>query len=449
MKVLFIHQNFPAQFRHLAFALGKDPKNQVVFATTRKEGQIPGVHKVMYEPSRQPAPETHHYVRPLESAVLEGQAAYRSLLELKNKGFYPDVIYAHSGWGPGLFVKDLFPKAESLCFFEWFYHARGTNADFDPSDPMTEDKEAKIRIRNASILIDLYSCDRGLAPTRWQQQQFPKEFRNKLTVCHDGIDTTYFKPNPDVKLILDPPEPIACPKPLDLSGAEEIVTYVARGMEPYRGFPQFIEAVEKLQKKRPNCHVVVVGEDRAAYSQQLPEGDTYRKRALAKHTDLDLSRLHFTGHLPYSQYLKVLQASSAHVYLTRPFVLSWSMLEAMSVGCVVVGSSTPPVKELITDNKNGLLVDFFDTDQLVRRITEAIDNPGKMRKIRESARQTIVDNYDLNDLLPKHLAWLKGQQTSIKSSGKSSGRSSGKASNKTSGKRAKKKHPKAFGLGMS
>lgn len=416
MKVLFLHQNFPAQFRHLATTLGKDPKNQVVFGTTREEGQIKGVHKVIYQPSREPAPQTHHYVRSLESAVLEGQAVYREFLELRNRGFYPDVIYAHSGWGPGLFMKDLFPKAELLCFFEWFYRARGSNADFDPSDPITEDVEAKIRIRNAPILIDLYSCDRGLSPTQWQLQQFPEEYRSKLSVCHDGIDTRYFKPNPDVKLILHPPAPIACSKELDLSGVSEIVTYVARGMEPYRGFPQFIEAVEKLQKRRPKCHVVVVGEDRAAYSKQLPEGQSYRKQALEKHTELDHSRLHFTGHLPYGQYLKVLQASSAHVYLTRPFVLSWSMLEAMSTGCVVVGSSTQPVKELITDNKNGLLVDFFNTDEIVSRIEEAIDSPEKMQQIRQKARETIVNNYDLADLLPKHLAWMKGKQLKKKSS---------------------------------
>lgn len=424
MKVLFLHQNFPAQFRHLAIALGQNPQNTVVFATTRKEGQIQGVHKVLYQPARDPAEQTHHYVRPLEKAVLEGQAAYRSLLTLKKQGFYPDVIYAHSGWGPGLFVKDLFPKSESLCFFEWFYHARGTNADFDPSDPIDEDTEAKIRIRNAPILIDLCSCDRGLSPTKWQQQQFPPEFRSKLTVCHDGIDTTYFKPEPNAQLVLQPPSPIDCPKTLDLSGSVEIVTYVARGMEPYRGFPQFIAAVEQLQKKRPNCHVVIVGEDRVAYSKSLPDNQTYRKQALEKHTELDHSRLHFTGHLPYSQYLKVLQASAAHVYLTRPFVLSWSMLEAMSTGCVVIGSNTQPVKELIKDNHNGLLVDFFDTAQLVDRIVEALDHPDRMKSIREAARKTIVDNYHLADLLPKHLAWMKGKQI----------------------RQSKKKHPKAFGF---
>ncbi len=409
MNILFLHQNFPAQFRHLATALSKDPKNRVVFGTNRKQGSMAGVHKVFYQPSREPHPKIHPYVRPLESAVLEGQAVYRMACQLKKQGnFYPDVVYAHSGWGPGLFIKDLFPKAEYLCFFEWFYHAHGTDSDFDPADPIDEDTEARIRIKNAPILIDLYSCDRGLSPTHWQQQQFPPEFRNKIFVCHDGIDTNFFKPKPNAKLVIEPSKPIACQSPLDLSEVEEIVTYVARGMEPYRGFPQFMEAVAQLQKHRPHCQVVVVGEDRVAYGKRLPDGKTYRQQMLEK-LDLDLTRIHFTGLLPYSQYLKVLQASSVHVYLTRPFVLSWSMLEALSTGCLVVGSKTPPVEEVIQDRVNGLLVDFFSPEAIVERIIEVLDHRDRMQAIRAQARQTILDKYDLAKLLPIHLNWMQGE----------------------------------------
>ncbi len=409
MNVLFLHQNFPAQFRHLATALGKDPNNKVVFGTNRKQGSMAGVHKFVYQPARKPHPDVHYYVRPLESAVLEGQAVYRVAHQLKTQhDFYPDVIYAHSGWGPGLFMKDLFPDAEYLCFFEWFYHARGSDADFDPAYPMNEEIEAKLRVRNAPILIDLYSCDRGLTPTRWQQQQFPPEYHSKLTVCHDGIDTTFFKPKPDSKLVIEPAEPIACPSPLDLSDVDEIVTYVARGMEPYRGFPQFMEAVAQLQKHRPNCHVVIVGEDRVAYGQPRRDGKTFRQHMLET-LELDLTRIHFTGYLSYSQYLKVLQASSVHIYLTYPFVLSWSMLEALSTGCVVVASQTAPVEEVIQDGVNGLLVDFFDVDAIVERVIEVLDHPDGMQAIRDQARQTIVEKYDLNTLLQTHLSWMRGE----------------------------------------
>ena len=399
MRILFLHSNFPAQFRHLAVALGKNPNNKVIFGTTRREGSLPGVVKAMYGSSREVRPETHHYVRPLEKAVLQGQGVYRLAEELKQKGFIPDVVYGHSGWGPTLFIKDAFPKATLLCYFEWFYHAHGSDADFDPTESLTADDEARIRIKNAPILIDLYGCDRGLSPTNWQRQQFPSEYHGKITVHHDGIDTQYFQPKPGAKLVLPRIN-------LDLSGVEEIVTYVARGMEPYRGFPQFMETVALLQEKRPNCHVVIVGEDRVAYGKQLPDGQTYKQLMLEKFS-LDMTRVHFTGLLPYGEYLQVLQASSAHIYLTRPFVLSWSMLEALSTGCLIVASNTPPVREVIEDGVNGLLVDFFSPEEICNRVEEVLNHPEKMSSIREKARETILQKYDLAQLLPKHLEWIQ------------------------------------------
>ena len=399
MRILFLHSNFPAQFRHLAVALAQDSNHKVVFGTTRKEGALPGVYKAIYTPSREAHPQTHHYVRTLENAVLQGQAVYRLADQLKTQSFIPDVVYAHSGWGPSLFIKDIFPKAKLLCYFEWFYHAHGSDADFDPNEPLTADDEARIRIKNAPILIDLYSCDRGLAPTYWQQQQFPPEYHNKIKVHHDGVDTQFFQPQPGAKLFLPRIN-------LDLREVPEIVTYVARGMEPYRGFPQLIETVALLQKRRPQCHVVIVGENRVAYGRTLPDGKTYKDVMLEK-VPLDLNRVHFTGLLPYPEYLQVLQASSVHLYLTRPFVLSWSMLEALSTGCLVVASHTAPVTEMIQDGVNGLLVDFFDTQAICDRIEYALDNPTQMISIRHQARETILERYDLAQLLPQHLQWIQ------------------------------------------
>ena len=398
MKILFLHPNFPSQFRNLAIVLGKDPNCQVVFGTNRQEGEIPGVYKAIYTPSRQAAPQTHHYVRNLENAVLTAQAVYRVAEKLKAEGFFPDIVYGHSGWGPTLFMKDVFPKAELLCYFEWFYHAHGSDADFDPNDPLNADDECRIRVKNAPILTDLYSCDRGLSPTNWQRQQFPKEYHSKLTVIHDGVDTNYFVPKPGAKLVLPRIN-------LDLSHVEELVTYVGRGMEPYRGFPQFMETVALLQQRRPKCHVVVVGEDRVAYGKNLPDGQTYKQLMLEK-LSLDLSRLHFTDRLPYNEYLQVLQASSAHVYLTRPFVLSWSMLEVMAAGCLLIASKTSPVLEVVQDGVNGLLVDFFSPQNIANRIEEALNNPQEMKAIRANARETILKRYDLAKLLPQHLQWM-------------------------------------------
>ena len=401
MRILFIHPNFPAQFRHLAVAIAQNKQNQVVFATMREAGNLPGVTKVLYKPSRQASPQTHHYLQNLENSVLQGQAIYRLASQLKAQNFIPDVVYGHSGWGPTLFIKDIFPKTTLLCYFEWFYHARGTDADFDPSDPLSADSEAKIRVKNASILIDLYSCDAGLSPTHWQRQQFPREYHQKIAVCHDGIDTGYFSPKPGIKLVLPRIN-------LDLSQAKELVTYVARGMEPYRGFPQLIQTLVLLQKRRPDCHAVIVGDDRVAYGKSLPKGQTYKQLMLEKF-DLDLSKVHFTGLLPYREYLQVLRASDVHIYLTRPFVLSWSLLEALSTGCLVVASDTPPVREVITNGENGLLVDFFSPEAFTEQICQVLDNPFSFQPLRDNARQTIQDSYDLAQLLPQHLKWIEDQ----------------------------------------
>ena len=403
MKILFLHPNFPAQFRHLATVLGKDSQNTVVYATNRLEGQIAGVNKIVYEKSRTVRPETHHYVRPLENAVLEAQGVYRVAQKLKDQGFYPDLVYGHSGWGPTLFMKDIFSKATLLCYFEWYYNAYGSDASFDPSDPINADDEARIRIKNAPILLDLVSCDRGLSPTQWQRSQFPSEFQSKIKVHHDGIDTNYFKPVANAKLHLPRIN-------LDLTKEQEIVTYVARGMEPYRGFPQLIETISILQPKRPQCHFVIVGKNRVAYGKSLPEGKTYKEAMLEKFP-LDMNRVHFTDLLPYDEYLQVLQASSVHVYLTRPFVLSWSMLEALATGCLIVASDTAPVTEIIEDNVNGLLVNFFNPQQISDRVIEALDNPDRMAGIRFKARETILDHYDLVKLLPQHLQWVKDSVT--------------------------------------
>lgn len=405
MRILFLHSNFPAQFRHLAVALAQNPQHQVVFGTARKEGSLPGVHKALYQPSRTAHPQTHHYVKTLENAVLQGQAVYRLSEQLKAQGFVPDVVYGHSGWGPTLFIKDIFPNAKLLCYFEWFYHAHGSDADFDPNEPLNADDEARIRLKNAPILIDLYSCDRGLAPTYWQRQQFPPEYHSKINVLHDGIDPEFFQPQPGAKLVLPRLN-------LDLSEATEIVTYVARGMEPYRGFPQFMESVALLQQRRPNCHLIVVGENRVAYGKTLPDNQTYKDLMLSK-LPIDLSRIHFTGLLPYPEYLKVLQASSVHIYLTRPFVLSWSMLEALSTGCLVVASSTPPVTEIIQDGVNGLLVNFFSPQEISDRVEEVLNHPTQMAAIRVKARETILEHYNLAQLLPKHLHWIEQQISPI------------------------------------
>jgi glycosyltransferase involved in cell wall biosynthesis len=364
MRILFLHPSFPAQFRYRSPSLAAEG-HEVVFITARHQGQLPGVRKVLYHPSRQVSTKTHHYVRSLETAVLHGQSVFRAAQKLQKEGFIPDVIYGHGGSGGMLFMKDLFPNAELVGYFEWFYHAHGTDADFDPAEPLTIDDESRIRLMNTPILLDLAHCDRGICPTHWQKAQFPPEYADTLVVERDRIDTDFFCPNPDAQMVLPS-------RNLDLSGVDEIITYVVRGLEPYRGFPQFMTALSQLQQQRPHCHAVIVGEDRTVYGRPHPSGKTYKQVMLEK-LDLDLSRIHFVGIPPWTEYRTVFQASSVHVHLCRPFLLSWSLLEAIACGCAIVPSNTPPVLEVFDDVQKGALVDFFDVGAIVSSISKVLE----------------------------------------------------------------------------
>jgi len=398
MNVLFLHPNFPSQFRDLAAALAAHPRNKVAFITARKEGEIPGIQKILHPPPDPPPKGTHPYLASFDQAIRHGQAAYRAALELRKSGFVPDVIYAHSGFGQGLFLRDLFPNCPLLFQFEWYYRAHGSDSDFDPSEPLDADGEARIRVKNAAILTELDASTGGCTPTKWQKAQFPREFHSKIGLCHEGINTEYFSPEPSR---------LSLPRiGLELPEDAEIVTYVARGMEPYRGFPQFIDCAHRLLEARPKCHIVVVGDDRVAYGRPRPDGKSY-KTAMLEEFPLDPARTHFTGMIPYSEYRQVLRASSAHVYLTRPFVLSWSALEAMACGCVVIGSDTAPVREIIADGHNGILVDFFNTQAMAERTGQALDAGPSLGGMRENARATVLERYALSKLLPARARWLQ------------------------------------------
>ncbi len=396
MNILFLHRNFPAQFRHLAPALAKDPNNKVVFITNNDNAQTENVIKVQYKLKREIPDNCHRYLRFYEESVIHGQSAAEAAIQLKNQGFKPDVIYGHT-WGQTMFMKDVFPDVPLICYFEWFYNRYNGDVGFD-GRPLEIDDWAKLRSKNAHLLIDLYSCDGGLCPTNFQLKQFPKEFHHKIKVMHDGVDTDFCKPDENAKFYI--PD-----KNLTLTKSDEVVTYATRGMEAYRGFPEFMQAVEILLKKRPNLQVVIAGEDRVCYGPQLLN-TTYKKMMLEK-LDLDLNRVHFVGGLPLNEYVKLLQISSAHVYLTYPFVVSWSLLDAMACACPIVASSTEPVREFVEDGKNGLLFNFFDINEQVKKIEYALEHKDEMKPKRENARNTIVENYALKNLLPRHVEYIK------------------------------------------
>lgn len=397
MKFLFSHRNFPAQFRHILFELSKDTSNEIAFITgTKNDINIKGVKKYLYHLKREVPKNCHRYLKSFEEAVIHGQSVAEVAISLKKQGFYPDVIYAHS-WGNSMFLKDVFPNTPQLNYCEWYYNPTGADIGFD-GEVLNEDKLALTKCKNAQLLIDLVNCDRGICPTQWQKQQIPSEFHNKIEVLHDGIDTEYFVP--DQNAIFKIPN-----SNITLTANDEVVTYATRGMEPYRGFPQFMEIAEKLLKRRPNLHIVIGGEDRVCYSPKLV--NTTYKELMLKKCDLDMDRVHFTGGLPYMEYKKLLQISSVHVYLTYPFILSWSLLEAMSSGCCVVTSDTAPVREVIKNNYNGVLVDFYDIDKFVNTIDSLLNDSITSQKLKQKARNTILSSYNLKSLLPKHIMILK------------------------------------------
>ena len=403
VRALVVHQNFPGQFRHLVKALADDPSNEVVGigeATNLKGRRAlhPRIRVLSYQPHGSGHDKTHHYLRDFEGHVRRGQSVLRLMLTLRDElEFSPDVVLAHPGWGEGLFLKDVFPGARVIQYCEFYYQSTGVDMDFDPDFPSTLDDRFRVRIKNSTQLNSLIDCDLGISPTRWQRSRYPKVLQDKIRVVHEGIDTDLVRPDANAWVELN--------GSLRLQAGNEVVTYVARNLEPYRGFHTLIRSLPHLQSQRPNARVVIVGGDDVSYGRRLPNGQRYRDYYRAEvGEEVDWSKVHFVGKLAYADYLKVLQISAAHIYLTFPFVLSWSMLEAMATGCVVVASNTSPVTEVIEDGDNGFLVDFHNPEELADSVANVLADAARHKEIRARARATIVSRYDLKSVcLPRML----------------------------------------------
>jgi glycosyltransferase involved in cell wall biosynthesis len=387
MRLLFVHQNFPGQFRHLAAHYASAGGHEVVAIGDKDnlphQPRIPGVRLFAYAAPQ--AGDAGGFEASALRAMQRGRALAAGAAELRRAGFRPDVVFAHIGWGEALFLKDIFPAAQMLLYCEFFYRARGADMGFDPEFPPSPKSLLRLRVMNAPLLVSLDATDWGMVPTQWQRRQFPQAYQARMSVIHDGIDTDVATPGAGVE--------------------EELITYVARNLEPYRGFHVFMRAIPEIQRRRPKARIVIVGGDAVSYSPRLPPGETYRARMLRELDGrIDLSRVSFLGRIPYAEYLALLRRSSVHVYLTYPFVLSWSLLEAMACGCLVVGSRTPPVEEVIEDDANGLLADFFSIEGLAARIDEALQRRSELAPLREAARRTVLERYDLKRIcLPRQL----------------------------------------------
>ena len=401
MKFLFIHQNFPGQYVHIVCYLAQ-AGHQVTFITQPRSAEIAGVRKLEYQPV---VPELcgQAYLRELENSLANGLAVARLCEWLNRDGFVPDIIIGHNGWGEILYIKDVWPHVPLLGYFEFFYRASGSDVDFDSEFPPEADAAVRLRTRNAINLMGLDAVDWGQSPTEWQRSQYPKRYWDRIAVVHEGVDTILVKPDPSARLWLSGGR---C-----LSRTDDIVTYSARDLEPYRGFHVFMRALPRVLEQRPRAQVLIVGGDGVSYGRRPEKADSYLAQLLAElDGKVDLKRVHFLGHLPYQQYLTVLQISTVHVYLTYPFVLSWSLVEAMAAGCLVIGSRSAPVEEVICDGENGQLVDFFDVEGLGNRIANALarDGDGVNDSIRAAARQTVIARYELNSVcLPAYLNLLR------------------------------------------
>lgn len=393
-RVLFVHQNFPGQFVAAAAALAARDDTEVVAIGCRSARDLPGVRLIRYGFDLDGIHLTHPFARRLDSEARRAEQIIYIGSELVAGGFVPDVVFVHCGWGESLPLRELFPGARIATYFEWFYRGRGLDTDFDPEWPVLSiDSLVSLRIKNAATLLALTEADVAITPTLWQRSTFPAVFRDRIEVCHEGIDLRHVRPDGSATFDL--------PGGLRLRAGDEVLTYVSRHLEPLRGFHVFMRSLPEVLRRRPAAHVLIVGGDESQYGLDPPAGQTWKSVFLDEmRGELDPSRVHFLGRIPYDRFLRLLQVSRAHVYLTYPFVLSWSLLEAMAAECLVVASSTAPVTELVND-ENGVLVDFFDPADLSRSLVECLAEPERFGALRRNARLTIAARYDRDACLQR------------------------------------------------
>ena len=407
MKILFIHQNFPGQFKHLAPALAKHGHDTVALTLrVEKPTKWNGVRVLPYKLKPRAAQNTHPWLVDFDTKVTRAEACYHAAVQLREQGFTPDLIIAHPGWGESLFLKDVWPKAKMAIYCELYHKAEyphtGFDKEFQPEIRATE--AMRLRLKNVNNHEHFDIADAGISPTVFQADTFPPEFRDKITVCHDGIHTDVLTPDSAARLTLPTGE--------TLTRKDELITFVNRNLEPYRGYHVFMRALPRLLKERPNARVLIVGGEDVSYGARPPKGQTWKQifidEVRGQIPDQDWARVHFLGRIPYDQFQSLLKVSRVHVYLTYPFVLSWSLFETMSVEGAIVASKTAPVEEAIIHGQNGRLVDFFDKDALVEEVTRLLDNAAEREELGRAARKLIVNNYDLASIcLPKQLSWVE------------------------------------------
>jgi len=403
MNILFVHHNLPSQYIHLLRAMAKAKGVNLLGISHGLTAQelSEEVSYIQYAITRRNTGGLLPLAKEIETKIIRAEACAIKLNEIKKEGYQPDMICAHPGWGEPLFVKDIWPNAPLLTYQEFSYKSIDSDLDFDPEFKSCQEwtEKARCRMKQANVLMSLEASDWCVTPTYFQKDTFPSAYKSKISVIHDGINCQDACPDlsaPEIKLITGQ----------RLSRQNQLITFVSRTLEPYRGIHSFIRSVPQIHERCPEAHVVVVGEAKgASYGFKCTTHETWVERFTAEiEGRYDVQRLHFLGPIPYKQFINLMQLSSVHVYLTYPFVLSWSMLEAMACGCAVVGSATEPVKEVIRHGQNGLLVDFFSPTQIATAVEELLKQPELIAKLGSQARQTIIKHYSLARCLPQQLA---------------------------------------------
>ena len=391
MRILFYHQNYPAQFGHVAVRFAREPGYEVAFASQSGPAEVPGVTRVLYAPRGGATEQTHYCGRTFENLVWHSHALYEALKARPD--IRPDLVVGHSGFGSTLFLRELYPRAKFINYFEYYYHTTGSDLDFRPEFPPAEIDRLRARARNAGLLLDLDHCDAAYSPTRWQRDRLPEIYHPKVRVIFDGVDTGIWKPGP------------ATPRragPYVFPDGLKLITYAARGLEAMRGFDVFVRLAGELCRRRADVRFVVVGADKVHYGgDDKHTGSRSFKDWALKRESYDRSRFAFLGTVPPAVLARLFHLSDLHVYLTAPFVLSWSLFDALACGAVVLASDTPPVREVIADGVNGLLTDFFDVSGMADKAESVLDRPADFRPLSAAGVRLVRERYSFDVCFPQ------------------------------------------------
>lgn len=401
MRILFVHHYFPGQFQRIAQHYVSEGHDVVAFHRGLQDGRatrpVPGVRAIVYgEEAVSDRPEDH-VLHDVDQFVREAASVGFRAVELKDEGWLPDLVYDHSGWGTGAFLHDVFPDAKHIRYCEWFFNNTAESGEF-----LTGERPFEARFMNSLLnlptMMDLTRADLMIAPTEWQRRQFPDAIRRQIRIAPDGVDTDLFRPDRDARF--------TTPEGKSFVAGDRVVTYVARGADPFRGFQPFIEALGIAQAEDPDLHALILGDRKVYYGAGVGREDHFND--VMRRAAIDPRRTHFTGVVAYEQYRQALQVSAAHIYLTVPFVLSWSAIEALATGCAFIGSDTAPVREFVEHGREGLLVGFDDPRAIATAISHMVAAGPEIDAMRKAARRRVLRNWSAGSAIRRHLKLVAG-----------------------------------------